>query len=112
MLRTLPAKPPKALGKAALPSVGARRRSSAHSGIPPEPGADATFALPLLESSKQTDKLLPAKSNGGLTGLTSAQLKALKRAFTWADANYDSSISVEELAELLIALGYNFSSQV
>ena len=63
------------------------------------------FALPHLGSD---ERLVRRHSSN----LTTSQLKALKHAFTWADANYNNTLDKNEVTELLNALGYPCSSKV
>ena len=116
MLRPVPPKRPKSSVGLALPAVHAARASNSRGPGPAAP-SDLGFSLPQVDKQAVKGSTAPPKrrrsSVSGLapspTGLTSTQLKALKRAFTWADANYDNNISIDELGELLVALGYKCS---
>ena len=72
--------------------------------------------IPLSRRSSEGFNL-PSLNTSGLvktqssTKLTSSQLKALKYAFTWADANFNNALDQSEITELLTALGYPCSAK-
>ena len=68
-----------------------------------------SFSLPRLNGNPDSPHSHPSKL---AASLTSAQVKALKYAFTWADANFNDTLDQNEVTELLSSLGYPCSNQV